>query len=244
MPFVLGRSYTRIQISASLGGDRVTFLPHAGGKVVCVALDPAKNPRGPEIVPVGPGGTTRLRWAAVLSKQGGAVPLFVKLGRNFWEYRGKHRCTQYVTKLSAVRHMADPDGRQAARAILRLAPVSGSDLPGVDDPILAGKEGSLRLRMHFARERRPELARAKRAEAVRLGVFHCEACHLDFRTLGRMGAARCEVHHLRPLADLGRGESMLSRLDDLALLCANCHRMIHAAQPMLSPRALHRMLKG
>ena len=51
--------------------------------------------------------------------------------------------------------------------------------------------------------------------------------------------SQLDVHHLRPLAD---GGERLTGLQDLAVLCANCHRLAHAAHPPLAVeaiRALH-----
>ena len=39
-----------------------------------------------------------------------------------------------------------------------------------------------------------------------------------------MGKGFAECHHVVPLADLGRQKR--TRLEDLAIVCANCHRMI------------------
>lgn len=55
-------------------------------------------------------------------------------------------------------------------------------------------------------------------------ALRCEICEFDFAAGYRgIGNAFCEVHHIRELAS-GRQEPTL---DDLAILCANCHRMIH-----------------
>ena len=47
-----------------------------------------------------------------------------------------------------------------------------------------------------------------------------------------MGKGFAECHHVVPLADLGRQKR--TRLEDLAIVCANCHRMIHHARPWLT----------
>ena len=41
---------------------------------------------------------------------------------------------------------------------------------------------------------------------------------------GEVGAGFAEVHHLRPLAEMDG--PVETTLDDLAVVCANCHRMI------------------
>jgi 5-methylcytosine-specific restriction protein A len=42
----------------------------------------------------------------------------------------------------------------------------------------------------------------------------------------------CEVHHRRPLAEASG--PVTTRIEDLAILCANCHRAIHQTRPLLS----------
>lgn len=81
-------------------------------------------------------------------------------------------------------------------------------------------EGRLRLRSHLARERSRSLVAAKRDS---VSDRRCEVC--GFSSLETYGIDYCEVHHLTPLAQLD-GVSA-TRLEDLAIVCANCHRIIH-----------------
>ena len=54
----------------------------------------------------------------------------------------------------------------------------------------------------------------------------CEVCDFDFRaTYGDLGEGFAECHHVLPLAELAPGTK--TKLRDLAILCANCHRMAH-----------------
>ncbi|WP_405812446.1 HNH endonuclease [Streptomyces sp. NBC_01520] len=41
-----------------------------------------------------------------------------------------------------------------------------------------------------------------------------------------------ECHHIVPLHEAGEGRT---KLNDLALICANCHRMIHRRAPWPTP---------
>ena len=49
---------------------------------------------------------------------------------------------------------------------------------------------------------------------------------------GPRGDGYIEAHHTRPLETLD--PSQPTKVSDLALLCANCHRMVHAKRPWLS----------
>ena len=78
------------------------------------------------------------------------------------------------------------------------------------------------------------LARSKvlRDEKVRRsmdanGRLVCEVpgCEFDFfETYGAIGRGFAHVHHRRPLAERKRTRTTLA---DLAIVCANCHAMIH-----------------
>ena len=67
---------------------------------------------------------------------------------------------------------------------------------------------------------------ALRREALRLSRGICEGCGLNFSTLlnGR-GLRALQVHHKKQLALRETPEA--TSLDDLAVVCANCHAIIH-----------------
>jgi len=94
-------------------------------------------------------------------------------------------------------------------------------------------EGRERLVTHLRRERSSRLVTAKK-EAVfaAKGKLSCEACTFTFEDkYGWLGKNYCEVHHRNPLSISDERETSLN---DLAILCSNCHRMIHRTEPMLS----------
>jgi predicted HNH restriction endonuclease len=92
------------------------------------------------------------------------------------------------------------------------------DLDIPEEP--AAIEGRLSLRSHLARERSRSLVEAKKNSSP---DRRCEIC--GFSSLSVYGVDYCEVHHLVPIAKLDG--STPTRLEDLAVVCANCHRIIH-----------------
>ncbi|WP_395104658.1 HNH endonuclease [Actinomadura sp. SCN-SB] len=98
--------------------------------------------------------------------------------------------------------------------------------PDPDEMEETAMEGRLLERIHRFRERNPSLRQRKIAMVVRNGgALRCEVCGFDFsERFGKHGEGYIEVHHTTPLHETGITET---RLDDLALLCANCHRMSH-----------------
>jgi hypothetical protein len=111
---------------------------------------------------------------------------------------------------------------------------------GEDEP--GALEGELRhaLCRHRARERwlRDEkIAEVKRANSGRLP---CQSCGFDFFSVyGEIGRDYAQVHHVKPLSD--RTKPSMTRLSDLAILCANCHVMVHRGGEV---RALDGMMAG
>lgn len=62
--------------------------------------------------------------------------------------------------------------------------------------------------------------------------FHglvCQACDVDMeKRYGTIGRGYIEAHHLKPISTLEEGVAVRYDVrEDFAVLCANCHRMIH-----------------
>ncbi len=106
-------------------------------------------------------------------------------------------------------------------------------VPDIDDLEAEAIEGRLLERRHFARERDRGLRRKKIAGQDRLVCF---TCGFDFQVAyGEHGEGYIECHHVLPLHVSG---PIRTRLSDLVLICANCHRMIHRKSPWLTPDQL------
>lgn len=99
-----------------------------------------------------------------------------------------------------------------------------------DLDVVAAMEGRRRLRLTQHRVRERGLREAKiRAALGEEGRLRCEVpgCGFDFHErYGEVGAGFAEVHHLRPLSEAGE-EGRETAITDLAIVCANCHRMVH-----------------
>lgn len=90
-------------------------------------------------------------------------------------------------------------------------------------------EGQRQLRAHYARERSPRLRRDK-LKAFRSvhGALRCEICGFEASAHhpDPFTDRAFEVHHKNPLANANT--PVRTTLKDLAVLCANCHRAVHA----------------
>lgn len=122
----------------------------------------------------------------------------------------------------------DRDQLASVASAIRATAVGAYDGEDFGDPEeYEATEGRILYRMHRRRERDPSLVQRKKTSVREAnGALLCEVCGFDFEaTYGELGRGFAECHHLVPLANLKPGSR--TRLADLAILCANCHRMIH-----------------
>lgn len=118
-------------------------------------------------------------------------------------------------------------------AIIKLWIGQQPDAPLIDEVELIGnaesfgvEEGKVEYRSHRDRERSRELVVLAK-HLFRLnheGRLFCEVCDFDFG-LKYGDPDFIEAHHRIPLRDLRPGTR--TRVSDLAMVCANCHRMLH-----------------
>ena len=76
-------------------------------------------------------------------------------------------------------------------------------------------------------ERRQARSASRRAKQVH--GYICQGCGFDFEAVyGEVGREYIEAHHLTPLSELPDDQPVnLDPQKDFAVLCANCHRMVH-----------------
>jgi len=99
-------------------------------------------------------------------------------------------------------------------------------------------EGRMILTEAAFRTRNAALIEAKKAASN----YRCEVCGFRFSDrYGKIGHDYIIAHHLMPLAS--RKGISKTTLDDIALLCANCHAMVHTTRPPHSLEKLRRSLK-
>ena len=130
--------------------------------------------------------------------------------------------------------IGQPDRLRAiAAAIEQGLPELESLPPEVIAQVDEAEEGAVLTRLHRFRERDRAIVRRRKAKVLKeTGTLACEACGFDFRErYGSRGDGFIECHHALPVSALRPDER--TKATDLALLCANCHRMVHVARPWL-----------
>jgi 5-methylcytosine-specific restriction protein A len=142
---------------------------------------------------------------------------------------------KYWSQPELVRSLA----KQIAAAGAELEKIeTDAGVNGTDDDYVAA-EGQLLTRLHRVRERSAKFRRKviRRVVAAKRRPT-CEACGCTCAFDGIGADAIFEVHHLVPFTEVALRET---RLRDLVLLCANCHKLIHA---IMRCEARHCTLQG
>lgn len=124
--------------------------------------------------------------------------------------------------------------KRIAHSISNLVDLTEANSTIAEEEGFEAPEGRILTRVHKYRERNRVLVKRKKASVLRnFGCLCCEVCGFDFfKTYGARGRDFIECHHTVPVSSLG--ENGQTNVKDLALVCANCHRMLHASRPWWS----------
>lgn len=231
MNLTLGQRYRRPEIRELVGGgSNQSYLPQLNGKILCGCFDPQLNKSAPYEIDAGDTPVV-LSGAKILAAGKYPIPVFLKRKSHSWEYVGNFKCTGYSTDKKDLY----PNFKRREDAVLvfylqRVFSDSGSEAP-LD---LLSQEGDRKLITHYIRERDPSLVAAKKNTFIdQHGQLICSVCGLEEHSLPKQLGYSCfEAHHLLPIGK--RTEGIPTRLSDLVIVCANCHRMIHSdSEPLL-----------
>jgi hypothetical protein len=100
---------------------------------------------------------------------------------------------------------------------------------------IEAREGEVFKAEAVFRSRNRSLIEAKKA----MSKYRCEVCGFSFEYVyGTVGSRYIIAHHKTPLA----GGPTTTSLDDLSLVCANCHAMLHTQNPPMSVEVLRHAL--
>ena len=140
--------------------------------------------------------------------------------------------SQQIT--TGVSSWADFFDRERQGRAWAYRPKTAAPVPIAEDVDVSAIEGEPLLFFHVRRERSPALRKAKRDAVRNTGnPLSCESCRLvTEQAFPGLTEDIMEVHHRLPLSAVEG--TVVTSLEDLALLCPNCHRAIHRTKPMLS----------
>lgn len=153
-----------------------------------------------------------------------------KLEKEIWEEFSGDR-VRLASIASAIR-----------AGVKEVSPPAGSEEAAIDEED-EFPEGRILTQLHKRRERNPSATRKKKQKVLNdIGSLSCEICDFDFYAFyGDIGLGFAECHHRIPLSDLPSVK--ISRLQDLAVVCANCHRMLHRSRPWKTVEELKASVK-
>ena len=104
------------------------------------------------------------------------------------------------------------------------------------------REGKVLYKLHKFKERNSKLVLAKKAQHLKkYGALDCEACSFNFQVkYGDLGKGFIECHHQVPLHQYDGFQE--TKLDDLVLVCSNCHRMLHRGMESYKLESLKQLM--
>lgn len=103
-------------------------------------------------------------------------------------------------------------------------------------------EGETILAQHLRKERNSNFIRKLKKQAIENNkMLNCEVCGFSFfEQYGELGEGFIEAHHKNPLAE--KEVKTKTMKEDIALICSNCHRMVHRSDSILSIKELQEIL--
>lgn len=105
-------------------------------------------------------------------------------------------------------------------------------------------EGNSKLATHMRYERNSALIRKINQKAIQENkMLNCEVCGFSFLGVyGEIGEGFIEAHHKNPLSSTS--EKITTKASDIALVCSNCHRMLHKGDPIYHIKELKKLLQN
>lgn len=106
-------------------------------------------------------------------------------------------------------------------------------------------EGRRVYRQHRMIERNPHLIKAAKEYHKKHmnGEVKCMVCDFSFKEkYGAIGEDFIEGHHTKPISEIS-GEYNAT-VEDIALVCSNCHRMLHRKRPWLNMNELKKLISS
>lgn len=123
-----------------------------------------------------------------------------------------------------------------------IQPTEPEQIIAEEDDELAFPEGKEIYRLHKSKERNRDLIKAAKQKRLKIDTkLCCQICGFSFTDkYGELGEGFIEAHHLFPISHLT--EETETKVEDIALVCSNCHRMLHRKRPWLTLEELETIM--
>lgn len=118
---------------------------------------------------------------------------------------------------------------------------SNMDFTNDDEGFAEGKK-TLRRHLHRDRNRFLKTKAIQAFKKAHSDNLYCEICGFNFyERYGEIGKDFIEIHHTTPVCEMGENEK--TKIEDVVLLCSNCHSMIHRKRPWLKKEDISKLIK-
>lgn len=176
--------------------------------------------------------------------------------RYFLKYSGKNYPPKYILSIANIYANnseclpSDFNAIQAKDFLIRLGfeiRDLGNELKSnyIESEIIESNnpEGRKLYRFHRKLERDSKIGKTLKKKVIQeTGELRCMVCDFSFLEFyGEIGKGYIEAHHLIPVSQLD-GKTK-TNINDIALVCSNCHRMLHAGQTLLSINQLKKCIR-
>ncbi|OOG73803.1 HNH endonuclease [Algoriphagus sp. A40] len=147
---------------------------------------------------------------------------------------------EFNHKREELARIADTIRQTVANPQLRMKLYEIQEEP--EEELLEFREGRVLYKLHKYKERDSKLVLLKKTQHLKkYGALDCESCEFNFQVkYGDLGKGYIECHHQVPLNQYEGIQQ--TRLEDLALVCSNCHRMLHRGMDMMGVSKLREII--
>lgn len=135
---------------------------------------------------------------------------------------------QHQRRVTWVQGFPEIPVQVGSQQVVALVPLADADVNGIESAVYAGfadasaVEGTKTESVQIVRERNQAL----RDKALKSAKGICCVCNRDFsKVLEGRGVRVLQVHHRKQLASFDKPS--VTKLSDLAVVCANCHLLLH-----------------
>lgn len=103
-------------------------------------------------------------------------------------------------------------------------------------------EGKIVERTHKVRERNSKVVKIAKANFIKKhGKLFCQVCSFDFHEkYGNIGVGFIEGHHTIAVSEMT--PNYKTKPEEIAMLCSNCHKMVHKKRPWLIMEKLSELI--
>ena len=167
-------------------------------------------------------------------KNGKELHLFKQLDKGGVEYICQVQYEGYD-----IRKGLDKNKQEREIIVFALKPIGNIKQAALDDAAKVYKEGDERKVVQTVKERNPIL---RRDAIVKYGTV-CMVCGFDFdKTYGKdLSDGYIEVHHEKMVSETPGVRDVT--VDEVKVVCSNCHRIIHRKKKMLDWKILKETIK-